>query len=420
LQYAETPQTDRTHDVAAWSDRIGHAAVLGMAASLTVSRALFHVCAVIMAVCWLIGGHYRQMPNLLRNSPPVAACTALVLLVLASGLYTSASVVDWLVQVKAYAKLLVVPMMLAFLQRREQIERGWLALGFGLLLLWLFFTLDLWIDIPGTRSARTQDQGVFNNYIVEGLNLATLALIGFAAGLHNWKRRRWLAVAFFLGGLAGAHAVVFVNPGRGAQLALIGGLLVFALFALPQRVRWTGFLAVLVVVSAAVSESDVMASRFKIANDELKALGAGPQHSVGPRLAAWHTSLELWIEEPLLGHGAGSYSPLVSERQPARLGGCINNPVCEQPHNQYFYLMVEAGLAGLLIFGWILISVARSGRSSAGMAHVLAPSFGILFAIHSCFDSGLRMGTQIFVFLVMTALLAAEQLQRHAARSEKG
>ena len=152
MQTAESAGADRQHDIAAWADHIGHAAVLGMAASLPISRALFHVCAVVMAVCWLIGGHYRQVPTLLRDSPPLAACTALVLLVLASGVYTSASLAEWLVQVKAYAKLLVVPMMLAFLRQREQIARGWLALGCGLFVLWLFFTADRWFEIPGTRS----------------------------------------------------------------------------------------------------------------------------------------------------------------------------------------------------------------------------------------------------------------------------
>lgn len=421
MEYVVPPEAAPSNPRTLWADRIGHGAVLCMAASLPISRALFHVCALIMAACWLAGGHYRTLPALLRNSPPVAACVTLVVLVIASGLYTSASLTEWLVQTKAYAKLLAVPMMLPFLRRPDQIMRGWVALAFGLAALWLLFTVDRWVDIPGTRSARLGDQGVFNNYIVEGLNLGTLALIGLASAWHFRLSRPRLAAVFLIGALASAHAVFFVNPGRGAQLALFGALLVFTWVALRGRARWLGALAVFVLLSAAATQSEVMINRFKSAHEELRTLGTGPKVSVALRLVAWEASLRLWSDEPMLGHGAGSYTRLVNEREADYLGGCVNNAVCEQPHNQYVYFLVELGLAGLLAFGWILITVMRSGLGTDRMTGALAPAFCALFAIHSFFDSGLRMGTQVFIFLLMTGLLASAQLHRHPApRSATG
>jgi O-antigen ligase len=89
------------------------------------------------------------------------------------------------------------------------------------------------------------------------------------------------------------------------------------------------------------------------------------------------------------------------------VGGCEGNPVCLQPHSQYVLLLAEQGAVGLLLFLALLGAMVWPALKSEHVAAKLSAAFACAFAVHSAFDSGLRMGTQMFVFMVMAVALTA-------------
>lgn len=203
------------------------------------------------------------------------------------------------------------------------------------------------------------------------------------------------------------YCVLFLNPGRGAQLALMSGMVVLAFLLTPKNVRWVGVISAILLIGGVTYQSDLAKQRFEQATHEAKTAGTDKHTSVGLRINAWKAGLSLWSERPLIGHGVGSYQYLMKTEKSEMVGGCEDNPVCLQPHNQYVMFLAEQGIIGLLLFLALIGTIVWPAVKSKHIAANLSASVGCAFAVHSAFDSGLRMGTQMFVFMVLTVALAA-------------
>ncbi len=391
----------------AWLNRTGLAAVCVMAVSMTVSRALFNLAALLLVVSWVFSGRFRNLVSEARQSPMVLLCILLYAWIVIGLTYSSAPTPMAWDQVASYSKLLIIPVMASFVTTPQHARALWTSVAVGLLLLQVSYLSDLWIDIPGTHSVRTQSIGVFNNYIVEGLSLTIWALVMVAASALLLNQRNWkLAAALALAGLA-FYTVMFLNPGRGAQLAMIASLSLLTVLLLPAKIRWIGLGCVCLVIGSLAFQSTLVKQRLQQAVTEVKSSETNKATSVGSRINAWRAGLEIWSSSPIVGKGAGSYKHLMHEQQSVMVGGCQNNPVCLQPHSQYVLFMAEQGMVGLMLFMALLGSLVWPAISSTHISAKLSAAFACAFAVHSAFDSGLRMGTQMFVFMVLAVALAA-------------
>ncbi len=386
---------------------IGTLAVCGMAISMTVSRALFNLFALAMLVAWILSGRYRQLPSEAKKSPLVLVCLLLYGWIFIGATYSIApSSLAW-DQVASYSKLLLIPLMMSFITTPHRIKALWIGVAMGLMLLQLSYLADVWIDIPGSLSVRTGTIGVFNNHIVEGLSLSTWALCMTAMTAMLLKQRRSLAFLTALLASVAIYSVLFVNPGRGAQLMLVAGMVTLVFLLVPKNVRWIGTAAAILIMGSVAFQSKMLKDRFELAVNEAQTADTVKQTSVGLRINAWRAGLDLWRESPLIGHGAGSYKHLMYTQKSEMVGGCEDNPVCLQPHSQYVLLLAEQGAIGLLLFLALLGSMVWHATQSSHLAVKLSAAFACAFAVHSAFDSGLRMGTQMFVFMVMAVALTA-------------
>jgi O-antigen ligase len=396
-----------TQKITTWAYNLGTASVCGMAVSMTVSRALFNLFALLMVVAWVASGRFRHLGSEAKQSPVVLLCLLLYGWITIAAAYSAASAALAWDQVATYSKLLLIPLMASFVHTPQRTKALWISLAGGLMLLQGSYLADMWIDIPGSLSAKTGAIGVFNNYIVEGLSLATWALTMTAASAMLLKQRSWAAVATLVLASVAVYCVLFVNPGRGAQLALISGMVVLVFLLMPKRIRWAGAAAAIVIIGAVALQSSVVTQRFDQALNEAKAADTAKQTSVGLRINAWRAGLSLWSESPLIGHGTGSFQHLMQTQKGEMVGGCEGNPVCLQPHSQYVLLLAEQGAVGLLLFLALLGAMVWPALKSEHVAAKLSAAFACAFAVHSAFDSGLRMGTQMFVFMVMAVALTA-------------
>lgn len=398
--------------------QLGQAGAVGMMVNMPLSRAAFNGCVLAMIVGWLLSGAYRNLLIDLRSHPALLMCVAYFALVLISSGYSVAPFADRWSQVNIYSKLLYIPVMVGVMKDPVWIRRAWTGLWLGLSVLMLLFLVDIWIDIPGTNSSITGTPGVFNNTIVQGLNFAVLSILStyfWAKSPDKTRVKAWLWLALALISVA---ATQFGNPSRGAQLALLAGLIVSAFCYAPRRLKWLVSIATaLALVTMAIS-SQRLIDRFEKAVHEARTATIQKDTSVGMRLNAWQAGLSVWRTSPWLGQGAGAYRHLMYTEYSEQLGGCPS-PVCEQPHNQFILALSEQGVLGLLALLAMLLLCARSSRHENLPLSTFSRSFVLLFAVHSCFDSGLQMNTQVFVFIVVMGLLISSAAAGHLEQTDR-
>ncbi|MBA3778632.1 MAG: O-antigen ligase family protein [Chloroflexi bacterium] len=152
----------------------------------------------------------------------------------------------------------------------------------------------------------------------------------------------------------GAIAVIFaLRFSRALGLALVVLGLVAAAVLLPPYLR----------ERAETTNIPVTDNRYLVASDDL-------------RLQAWASSLYMWREEPLIGHGFQSYR---------ELHGYFGDPILRAPHNEWLRFFAEGGLlSGVTALLFVAFTAARlassrslvaTGALGAFIGWVLAASF---------------------------------------------
>ena len=396
-------QTSPTR-LAHYGSTVGQFAAVGMMLSMPLSRAIFNICVLLLISGWLAAGAYRRLLPDLRRHPALLMCATLFACVLLSVTYSVAPIAESWGQVATYSKLLYIPIMVGVLRDSMWIRRAWIGLFLGLTVLLILFAADIWVDIPGSHSMKTGSLGVFNNTIVQGLQLATLALLALYLWMIHPNKAAfipWLLLTVTIGAIV---VVLFVNPARGAQLALLVGLTVFAMLFTSGRLRLIAGIATgLLLLLTSLTSSNVT-TRFELAVQQAKIADSEKNTSVALRLNAWRKGSEIWMASPWLGEGAGAYRHLMYNKYADDIGGCPS-ATCEQPHNQYVLTLVEQGSIGVINLLALMWCCARASRERTSKLRKFSTAFVLLFAVHSFFDSGLQMNTQIFVFIAVIGLI---------------
>jgi O-antigen ligase len=133
---------------------------------------------------------------------------------------------------------------------------------------------------------------------------------------------------------------ILATLSRGSWVALAGALLAFLLLA-PRRRGLTAAVlagAALLVMVPPQAVADRVAGTFEAASE---ATPVGPIHldeSSSARLQSWGTAVNGWLQHPVAGWGVTGY-------------GFIDA--------QYFRLLVETGLLGIVAFGWLVMAQGR-------------------------------------------------------------
>lgn len=368
---------------------------------MTFSRALFNLGAVLLVGAWILSGPSAIARTMSRNQPVPLLAVAMFGWIAVSATYSASPASEAWRQAASYSDLLFIPLISAFIRTDRSLLAFLSSIGFSLIAL-LFSILGFL-----AFSQAQHNPGIFTNHIVEGFSLAILCLCALFFGLNQQHRSLTHRLISFLIALVTAYTVYFLNPGRAAQLALGVSLFILLIMspAIHKHIIRAGLISLLAVLL--VAQSNLVQTRFDQAIDEAKAFESNKNTSVGLRLNAWIASYELWAESPLLGHGAASYKTLMHSEKSTLVGGCRqgNNPVCLQPHNQFFLFAVEQGLVGVFLFIALLLAAAWTATAGAASIRSLTAAVIACFCIHAFFDSGLRMGYQSFTFVVMIAAL---------------
>ena len=396
----------RDQDTAITLARLG---VVGMAASMPISRAMFNVSAALMIFGWVLSGDWRGKWSDVRNNGAAVTCLLFFSFCAISLSWVDRPTADHWKQLQDYSRLLYAPIIMTLLRTEPWQRRAWSALIAGLITLLAVYLLDIWFEVPWTATygSNSAGQGAFYHHISQGMALSFLGAYALHLAIQgqglSFGRVFWLATA-----VATLAGLILVGQSRTGQLSVMLAYFIVAIAHFPRRMKLQGWLLALLAGGLLLLSSTHMRERFTLAFEEVSSFQQdGERTSVGARLKAWEFSAGQIEQAPWLGHGIGSYRPLAYQHF-AQSSICTLG-VCDQPHNQFILSAVEGGALGSL--AWLALLVApllARNRQHATAPRLVLPFLAIV-VVTACFDSILQIQGQSFFFVTTLGLLMASR-----------
>ncbi len=267
----------------------------------------------------------------------------------------------------------------------------WHAGGLAFLLLgsWL-----LWagVPVPWATSDYPSELGIVSASTLEQPVFLTMLMAYLWFFKSHWPVGRWRWVVPMVMLLTLAN-VFFIMTGRTGFLVMFIMLAMAIYWSLPDRWKWSFGLFPVLLGAVLFAVSPRFQDRSAEVVSDIQSYKQGSvETSQAQRLDYWHRSLLAIQEKPILGHGVGSWTTNYH-----RLGGLqVNAP--SNPHQEYLFWAVEAGVIGLVLFLSIYITLYRSAVKlptepqrfmlvmlliAAGMGLANGPLFGA--AMGECF-----------------------------------
>ena len=314
--------------------------------SLPFSTALDNLLLGLFLLFWIAIGNYRERLAMLRKNPVALIAVGFVALLTLGLFYGEHSINDGLRYLGKYADALLVAMLVTLFDDATWRRRALYALTASLSLLLILSYLVAFSIIPPNPwlHGTPVDPVVFKQSLTHGILMAFGAFM-FALRALNTQRKSWrmwwLGCAIFAVG-----NVLFMVPGR-------TGYIVLMLLVLYLGYAWKrspGLLLCAVGCAAIFAlgnmESTVLHNRLETTVHELNQWqpSVASQTSVGLRLEFYRNTLAIIHKHPLMGVGTGGF-PQAYKQQVA---GTDMNPT-DNPHNEYLNILVQLGLAGLVM-----------------------------------------------------------------------
>jgi O-antigen ligase len=380
------------------------AAAILTAFMLPISTSGQAIAVSIFAVLALLTLDRARLIATLRTMPALIPL-ALFLLMLASMLWSTEPFGLAIKGAEPYAKLLLIPLVMATaFTPRQALQIGYAFLAACLMLLVLSWASLLWPSGPWGWF-KTPGVPVKDNAVQSGC--FALCAFGLAIGaVRIWSQgdgRRALAMT--------ALALLFFVDIFLIFVSKTGLLMAVALLALVlvhvggwRRALLIAVPAVLVIAIALWSSAPAQMRLAQFLSDVRGGPPSTGAESTLGRLDLWNKALGFIKEAPLLGHGVGSIKPLYQSLEATRPSPLGEAP--RDPHNQFFAISLQAGLVGgvLLLAMWaahFILFIGRDFACAIGQAIVLQNVVGSLFNSH------LSTVTQGMLYCLAVGLLGA-------------
>ena len=378
-------------------DSVGPIAIFA-AFSLPLPTAWGSAGLILLLVTPFLHGQWTKQWQRIKSSPPAWMALIFFALYVVGAIYSvapSAQIDNFLGK---YAKLLILPLLVAVLDadkwRRPAIDAFLVAAGLAVAVSYARF-FGLLQPFPDPNQAYT----AFQNRISFGTYLAFASYLLAWRSIHDSRKRWFWAILAFLYGLS----VLMINNGRTGYVIIL--VLVILLFFQKFGLKGVavGLIAVSFLGSAAFLLSPTSNERITrtIQNFEKYKTGEGAtETSTGLRLQFYHHSIEIISKNLFLGTGTGSFP----EEYAKSVAG-TNDIRTSNPHNEYFLTAVQLGLVGLavlLIFGF---SLWQSTTSMVGENRAALQGLVLTIGIGCLFNSQLLDAGEGRFFVVLSGII---------------
>ena len=213
-------------------------------------------------------------------------------------------------------------------------------------------------EVALTRDANAPQLVLLRNNVTQAMFLAVGAYLACMLLVTRQFSGRSAQIALGVAALILLLRLLFVETGRSGHVLLLVAFAASVVLGLHGLRRWVALLVVPLLAIMAYAASPQLQARFGKGLAELGSFGQAPElTSMGVRQVMWRGTVNLIAERPLRGYGLGAFAAEYSQRAKSQSGW--RAIASTDPHNQYLFLWVEAGLLGLLAFAWWLIAATR-------------------------------------------------------------
>lgn len=261
-----------------------------------------------------------------------------------------------------HSKLLEVAMLVMLIRNAREARLAMLVF-FGSQ---AFLILSSWIMAAGYRVpwatsntlAPEYKNVVYSTYLDQTLIFAAAAAV-FWHLRHQWRKAPWVA------GLLAVSAIannLFLQVGKTGYLASLMVLTLAVMWEIPPKWRITALL-VFPVLMAGLMYASSAKFQSKVAQVMTESQSYSQQgdavSSSGFRLNAWHRSLQAMAEQPLIGHGVGSWTLTVKRIEGPQATNVYGDGLTSNPHQEFLLWGVELGVGGTLLLILLVVTLVR-------------------------------------------------------------
>ncbi len=380
--------------------------------SIPVSTGATNILLGLFLLIWMLdnaGDRFKRNRMLLKSNP-VAVMGLIMFLIFIAGIsYTNADKPQIIDSLKDAAKFLFIPIALIYFADKKFsffFMWGFLSAMLIILLFSYLIRMDLlpsFIPVKGSRLNCT----VFFNHISQNIFMAYTAFI-FAVWARFASKLSFKLLWAMLS-LAALFNVYFLVLGRTGHLVL-AVLLIYFSITWNRRKSIITTLAMIVFIGAVswIYPSGAIYSRIKTAITEVKEweYGKPASHtsSSGLRLEYYLNTIELIKKNPAIGTGTGSfkknYQDLVADTEMDRTAN---------PHNDYLFITVQFGLAGLLIFlAFFIFQWREASRIQDIQTMLLCRGFVLTIVVSCMVSSSIQDSAEGWFFAFMSAFFFSQ------------
>lgn len=327
-------------------------------AAIPVSTAFQNISASLLLIFFLTNpGIWLELLTTLKKPFALAGITLGIALIFGT-LWTSSSQADaWGFIGKMRAYYLIPIFLLLFLDGRI---RNALLISFAAatFLTVILSCLSAWFHTPIFKAV-PGDWYIFRTHTYQNY-FSGLLSIGLLAGLLTDKINKFWKPAAIICFLLLSYNILFLVSGRTGQLVYL--LMLSFILVIWNKKLGIIFCAIIIMASIFIlpKYSTVVSSGLSNTTSDVKSYSNGDSYSsVGLRLE-WHkNSIQIIKENPVFGHGTGSFKTEYAKF----LGDGDERLSSENPHNDYLWLSVELGFMGGFLLLVLLLAAAWQGRN---------------------------------------------------------
>ena len=320
--------------------RAGQYSIIGCCFFIPLSTTLMGAFGALVLLFWIVSGRVAEWPRLIRNNPLVAVTTILIGLFIVGMLYSPAPWDEIIDVFKKYRELFFIPAVLALMvdSKKQYAKQAVTAFFIGcIILLAISYSMALGF-IPEDHYGNSVIQHIAHSFF--------MAILAFWTMHKTFDTRSKFIMLWILLLAAVIGNIVYIAPGRTGMLTFF----VLCILFIWQRFSWKkqllAFIIFVLLTTVAFVSSQNVQNRFYDALHDIRTYEQGSSKtSQGRRLDWWYDSLQLIGEDPVFGHGTGSFT-MEHDRL---IKGTAIDPT-DNPHNEYLLIGVQLGVLGILAF----------------------------------------------------------------------
>lgn len=320
--------------------------------------ALASLGTVLTLLFWVLSFDWIRPWSRLVKLPVFWPLIAIPFLILITTIYSIAPLDYAYRYYGVYSRFFVILIIISVIDTAVWQKRCWIGFFVGAAVTLISTYLGIWFMLPWSQSKITGlgvNHSVFYDYIAQGVMTSFLVVVAFSNLLTQQKIK--IKIVWLIIFMLSVFSITHLLSGRTGQVVCLFAILGVIFIALPTRQALIIAVSLLLIVAGLVMSSPLLLNKFILIFSEVQAYQDGQEMtSIGARLAMWRASWGFYWDQPIWGHGTGSYRWLAE--------GVFTDPTmcrisCVHPHNQFLFFGVEHGIFGIAAYFLLFVGALK-------------------------------------------------------------